>query len=78
MKNETREIEEKLRQTFEGLEKIIKEQLDKLEKVEAKKIASREEEKNKKTLIEDILLALKVAKEYIGKEIKDILRLIKK
>ncbi len=78
LENETREIEEKLRQTFEGLEKIIKEQLDKLEKVEAKKRAGREEEKNKKTLIEDILLALRVAKEYIGKEIEDILRLIKK
>ena len=68
LKKEVAEAEKSLEKSFDALQKDIAEQLEKLKKINSKRRLTKEEEKIK----EEFKNNLKVAEEYIRKEIEDI------
>ena len=73
LKRETQEAKDALGVAFEELRKVAKKHLDKLEEAKTKRELTKEEEKMREVLKEN----LAISEKFIEKEIKDILRLLK-
>lgn len=73
VKKETKEAEKVLHKIFKALREDIKEQLDILEKAQTNRELTKEEEKIRKTLKENLIIAEK----FIKKEIRDIIKQLK-